>query len=273
MEFIFQVDFWFAVLRSTTPVLFATLAALIASKSGILNIGIEGAMIMAALCGVVGSALTNNLLIGMLCGVLGGVIFTMILGYCVLKLKSNAVITGVALNLAASGGSVVALAAICGDKNASTSLRSLAFPEVSIPVIKDIPIIGEVLSGHNILTYLAIIAAILLYILLSKTSLGIKIRAVGESKEAAESVGINTQKVQFSALLMSGVLAAFGGMFLSMGYINMFTTGMVAGRGYIALATNAMSSSHPILSILSSALYGTGNAISIYVQNITIDTN
>ncbi len=272
MDFLLNLDFWFTVLRSTTPVLFATMAALVASTSGVLNLGLEGCMTISAICGVLGSGFTGSLLVGMLCGLGAGITLTLLLAYCVLNLRANAIITGVALNLAATGGSVFMLYSITGDKNASNSLNSMVFPTVQIPVVQNIPVIGKILSGHNILTYLAILVSVLLFIMLRRTRFGVKLRSVGEMPAAAESVGIQVKKVQYQALLISGLLASLGGMYLSMGYVNRFTSNMIAGRGYIALATNAMAAGNPLMGLLSSTLYGLGNAIAIYTQNRNVDT-
>ena len=194
MEFLVNLDFWFTVLRCTTPVLLATMAALIASRSGLLNLGLEGTMTIAALCGVLGSGFTGSLFVGAAAGLLAGTVYTMLLAYFIQHLKANQVITGVALNLAATGGSVFCLYSLTGDKNASNSLPSQAFPAVNIPVIQDIPVVGDILSGHNCLTYLAFIVAVVMFVMLKKTAFGIRIRAVGESAEAARSVGINVEK-------------------------------------------------------------------------------
>lgn len=271
MNFLINLDFWFTVLRSTTPVLFATIAALIASQSGMLNLGLEGAMTVAALCGVLGSGFTGSLFVGAVSGLAAGILFTMILAYFVQHLKANKVITGVALNLAASGGSIFCLYSITGDKNASNSLASAAFPVINIPVIKDIPVLGDILSGHNCLTYLAFIVTIVMFIVLKRTAFGLHIRAVGESEEAARSVGINVERVRYQAMFISGILASLGGMYLSMGYVNRFTSGMVSGRGYIALATNAMAGGNALMGMVSSILYGFGSGLSIYLQNNNVD--
>jgi simple sugar transport system permease protein len=145
------------------------------------------------------------------------------------------------------------------------------FPNLDIPLIRHIPLLGKVLSGHNLLTYLAFIAATAAFVVLRRTKFGIKVRSVGEMPAAAESVGIGVERVRFQALFLSGVLASLGGMYLSMAYVKRFTSGMIAGRGYIALATNAMAAGNPLLGILSSALYGFGNALSIYLQNRNVD--
>lgn len=271
MGFFASENFWFMVLRCLTPILFATLATLVANTSGFYFLGIEGCMTVAALFGVLGSGFTGSLIVGMLCGLASGVLYSLLLGYFVMQLKANTIITGIALNLAAAGGSEFLLYTLTGDKNASNSLNSAAFPTLSIPVLRDIPVVGNVLSGHNILTYASLAAAILLFIMLRYTSFGIKVRSVGEMPAAAESVGIKVNRVRYQVLLISGVLAAFGGMYLSMGYINRFTTGMVAGRGYISLATQAMAGGNSLIGIVSSFLYAFGNSIAIQLQNLGLD--
>lgn len=271
MELLLKVDFWFTVFRCATPVLFATLAAMIASRSGVLNIGIEGTMAVASLFGVIGSGLTQNLFLGALIGIAAGTAFSMLLAFFIMKMKANPVIAGIAMNLAATGGTIFALYSITGDKNSSNSIQSLAFPNIEIPLIKEIPFIGEVLSGHNVLTYASFLLAVVLYIVLKKTKFGFKVRAVGEAPEAAESVGIKVNKVRYQALFISGVLASFGGLFMSMAYINRWTAGLIAGRGYIALATEAMAAGNALLGMFSSILYGFGNSIAIYLQNDNLD--
>ncbi len=267
-----KIGFWYTVFKATTPVLFATLGAVIASRAGILNLGMEGCMTVSALAGVLLSGFTGNLFLGLLGGWMMGVAFTMFLSYCIIHMKANAVITGVALNLAASGGSTMLLFAVTGDKTTSNSLASLYFPNIDIPIIKSIPILSGVFSGHNVLTYVSFMVAIVIYILLKKTKFGFKVRSVGEAPEAAESVGIKVNKVRYQALFISGSLTSLGGCYLSMGYIHQFTSGMVSGRGYIALATNAIASGNALLGMLSSLLYGFGSSIAIYLQLENIDS-
>lgn len=270
MDFFLSGEFWHAVIRSTTPVLFATLAAAIVSKCGLVNLAIEGTMLISALVGVFASAFTESLIIGAILGIFAGILVSWILGFFAIKMKSNIIVTGVALNLLATGGTVFALYTVTGDKTISSSLQSKVFPSMDLPFIKDIPFIGDVLSGHNVLTYVALIMVVVIFILLYKTSLGIKIRAVGESEEAAKSVGIKINTIKIISLTICGTLASLGGMFLSMGYLSMFTANMTAGRGYIALATDAMANSHPIGAFFSSFVYGISDSIAVYLQNTRI---
>lgn len=269
-DILFNQDFWFAVLRSTTPVLLTTLGAIIASRAGARNIALEGTMLTAAFVGVIGSALTQNAYLGLLMAILSGIIISNILAYFALKLKSNIILTGIAINLMASGATVFGLYLFTGDKGASTSLHSLALPNIDIPLIENIPIIGNVLSGHHILTYIGIILVVLIWIMFNNTTLGLRIKAVGENMEAAESVGINVNKIKYIALTMSGILAAMGGAFLSMGYVTLFSAGMTSGRGYTALATQAMANGNPIIGFLTSGLFGFSESLSNYLQGSSL---
>lgn len=263
-------DFYFAMLRSTTPVLLTTLGAIIASRSGASNIALEGTMLASAFMGVVVSALTQNAWVGLFGAVLMGVIMSNILAYFALKLKSNIIISGIALNLMASGGTVFGLYLLTGDKGASTSLNSLVLPSIEIPIIKDIPVIGGILSGHHILTYIGLILVVAIWVMFKYTTLGMRIRAVGESPEAAESVGISVNKMRYIALTLSGILAALGGAFLSMGYVKLFSAGMTAGRGYVALATQAMAAGNTIVGLFTSMLFGFSESLSNYLQGFSL---
>lgn len=270
LTILLKEDFWFAVIRSTTPILLTTLGAMIAARAGARNIALEGTMLTAAFVGVAASHFTQSAFIGLLFAVLSGVILSNIIAYFALKLKSNIIISGISLNLMASGMTVFGLYLLTGDKGASTSLNSLALPNINIPIIESIPVIGKIISGHNILTYVALILVVLVYIMFKYTQLGLRIKAVGESPEAAESVGISVNKVKYIALTMSGVLSALGGAFLSMGYVTLFSAGMTSGRGYIALATQSMAGANPVVGLLTSSLFGFTESMSNYLQGINL---
>lgn len=265
-EIIFSADFLFVVLRVTTPILFAALAVTVAARSGIFNIAVEGMMLFSALVGVIFSAKFQNPWIGIIFALIIGAMLGLSLGFMVLKLKTDAILAGVAINLMASGGTIFLLYLVSGDRGVSSSLKSLPLPNITLPIIENIPFLGTVLSRHNILTYVVFLAVILVHILLYKTPLGLKIRAVGENPNSAESVGINVHKIQYIALALSGVLASFGGAFLSMGYLSWFTNGMTAGRGYIGLAANAMGGSTPIGGLIVSLVFGVADAMANVFQ-------
>lgn len=260
LDIILTPDFFYSILRVTTPILFATLAATIAAKSGIVNMALEGIMLFSALFGVIFSSIFQSAWLGLLVTIILGGLIGFILAFFVLKLKTNEIIAAIAINLVAAGGTVLLMLAFSGDRGNSANIASLSTPRIDLPLINKIPFIGEVLSNQNVLVYLSILAVILMQILLYKTPLGLKIRAVGENKDAAESVGISSHKIQFIALILSGVLASMGGFFLSGGYMTKFTINMTAGRGYIALAASSMAGNTPIGGLLVSLLFGTAQA-------------
>lgn len=274
MEALFDIllkdGFWFAVIRSTTPILLTTLGAMIAARAGARNIALEGTMLTASFVGVAASHFTQSAFAGLAFAVLSGIIMSNIIAYFALKLKSNIIISGISLNLMASGMTVFGLYLLTGDKGASTSLNSLVLPSINIPIIENIPVLGSILSGHNILTYVALILVLLVWVMFKYTKLGLRIKAVGESPEAAESVGISVNRVKYIALTMSGALAALGGAFLSMGYVTLFSAGMTSGRGYIALATQAMAGSNPVVGLLTSGLFGFAESMSNYLQGASL---
>ena len=144
-----------------------------------MEIAFESMMLAAALGGVLGSAYSRSLLVGLLCGIALSVLFAMLFGFFVLVLKANNMLVSLALNTLGSGGTVFILFAFTGDRGSSTSIQSLQFPTVNIPVIQDIPILGNILSGHNILTYVALVCVPVVYMIIIKSHLGFRIGGVG----------------------------------------------------------------------------------------------
>jgi simple sugar transport system permease protein len=194
----------------------------------------------------------------------------MIFAYFVLVLKSNPVLTGLALNILGSGGTVFLLFALTGEKGTSSSLRSLQVPSWNIPLIKDIPILGEIVSGHNLFTYVAFLTVILVYILIYKTKLGLRIRSVGENPQAAESVGVKVTRTKVIALLLGGLIASLGGMYMSMGYLPFFTRDMMSGRGFIGIAAQNLGGGIPLYTLLSALLFGSAEAVSNVLQSLRL---
>lgn len=270
LHVILTTDFAFSVLRVTTPILFAALGALISNRAGIINIGMEGIMLVSALSGVIVSSYTGSAWVGLLGAVLAGTLLAGILAFFTLKFKTHIILGGIAINMFASGGTVFLLYLLSGDKGSSTSLPSKVLPSIEIPLLKEIPVLGPILSGHHILTYLSIIAVVVVYYLLNRTPLGLRIRSVGENPHAAQSVGVSVVKIQYIALLLSGFFAGLGGAYMSMGYLSLFTRDMVAGRGWIAIAAESMGRSTTVGTALTSLLFGAADALSNALQVLKI---
>lgn len=267
---IFSIGFIFTILRVTTPLLFAGIGVAISNQSGTVNIALEGIMLISAFMGVYISAITKNLFLSLIIASLTGIFFALLLGYFSMKLKANIILSGIALNMLASGLTVFLLFLASGDKGVSSSLNSLAFPIIKLPLIKDVPYIGNIVSGHNLLTYVSFLSVIIFYFIIYKTPLGLRIRAVGQNPDAASSVGISVFNTKMIALALSGLFGALGGMYLSMGYVTWFGRDMVAGRGFIAIAASTIGGHKPLGVLFASLLFGISNALAIYFKSLRI---
>lgn len=270
IDYSFIVDFLFMWIRVATPILLTSLGAVICERTGVVNLGLDGIMLISALFGVLGSAWGGNLFWGLVAGVGAALIVSGVFAYFHLMLKANAVLCGTAVNTIAGGLTVFALQLATGEKGSSSSLKSFSFPAVSIPIIKDIPVLGDILSGHNVITYFAFFMVIVISVFLYRTPMGLRMRAVGENPSAASSVGQNVVKIRFLAILLCGVMAGMGGMYLSMGYLSMFTRDMVAGRGFIALAACAMGQANPVGALISSMVFSFFDGLSNILQLLQI---
>lgn len=280
LDLIFSTDFFFAVLRITAPILFATLGAVVGEKAGVSNIGLEGTMMISALFGSLVSYWTGSWMMGVLVAVGLGILTSLAMGFFAFILKTDIILTGIAVNMIGSGGTLFLVKVITnmteGKALASTtSLITTAnqIPSWNIPIIKDIPILGDILSGHCILTYVAFFMVFITWVLLYKTPLGLNIRSVGENPDAASSVGVSVLKVKYIAIGFSGAMAGLGGAFMSMYYSMGWSLDMVAGRGFIALAAQAMGAGEPVGGMISALIFGFAQALSIKVSSKGIDSN
>lgn len=265
---IFSAEFAYSIIRITTPLMYGAMGALICRRGGVLHIAFEASMLFASFFGVAVSAFTQSLFWGLMAGMAGGILTMVLLGYFSLKLRANVVLTGIALNTLASGGTIFLLYLLTGEKGTSNSLPSLVFPTVQIPFIKDIPVLGEILSGHNILTYIAFVLPLFVYWLIFKTPLGLRIRAVGENENAAESVGINVNKTKFITLIIGGAVTSLGGIYMSMGYLSWFARDMIAGRGFMAIAAQNLGNACVLPTFVTAILFGVANALAVTMQTL-----
>lgn len=273
-------DFFFSILRISAPILFATLGAVVGEKAGVSNIGLEGTMMVAALFGSLSTYWSGSWVVGLLVALIFGVLVSMLMGFFAFNLKTDIILTGVAVNMIGSGGTLFLVKVITnlteGKPLASTTsliTKKLQIPAVEIPLIKDIPILGDILSGHCLLTYVAFILVFVTWVLLYKTPLGLNIRSVGENPNAASSVGVSVLRIKYIAIGFSGLMAGFGGAFMSMYYAMGWSLDMVAGRGFIALAAQAMGAGEPVGSMLAVLVFGFAQAAGIKISSVGIDSN
>ena len=269
---IFSVDFVHMWIRVAAPLIFPALGAAICSKAGVVNLGLEGIMLCAALFGVIAGHYGGGIVAGFFGGLLIALALSLVFAYFHLQLRANPVLCGTAINTFASGFTVFILFLLTGEKGISASIKSFSYPTVTIPFIKDIPVLGEILSGHNLLTYLSVAAVFAVHFLIYKTPLGLRIQAVGENPDAATSVGVNVKKVRCIAILLCGALTSLGGMYLSMGYLTMFARDMTAGKGFIALSASAMGRNSPFGTFCSAVIFAFFDGLSNVMQVMRIPT-
>ncbi|MBR2791468.1 MAG: ABC transporter permease [Erysipelotrichaceae bacterium] len=264
----------FMTIRLSTPIVLAALACSITKKAGLLNMGAEALMLMAALIGVLVSAWTQSLIIGLVAGLASSILITLIICYVSFDLKCDLNLTNISMNNAVIGGTVFIMYLVTGQKSVTAGiLNSKTMPTVNIPIIKDIPFIGEVISGHNVMTYIAIVMIVAVWFLLYKTVLGLRIRCVGENPMAAESVGISSKKIWYISYALSGLVAGMGGVFLSMGYLSWFARDMMGGRGFMAMAAMNIANGEPVGSAVNALLFGLAQAFGTFIQRFNINAD
>lgn len=280
LERIFTTDFFFSVLRITAPILFATLGAVIGEKAGISNIGLEGTMMISALFGSLTAYWTGSWAAGVLVALAMGILTALMMGFFSFNLKTDIILAGVAVNMIGSGGTLFLVKVITqateGTALASTTsliTKNLQVPSIDIPLLRDIPVLGGIFSGHSLLTYLAFLLVLLTWVMLYKTPLGLNIRSVGENPNAASSVGVSVLRVRYIAIGLSGAMAGLGGAYMSMYYAMGWSQDMVAGRGFIALAAQAMGAGEPFGSMLAALVFGLAQALGIKVSSLGADSN
>ncbi len=286
LQGIFSATFLASILRVTTPILLPSLGALISDRAGVINIGLEGIMLIAAFVGVVFSAYSRDWFaantattigpwLGLAMGVLFGVLTSLLLGFFHLKLKANLILSGIAINFLGSAATVAVMFELTGDRgNTQGGLNSMRMPFVQLPeFLNKIPVVSfffKVFDNQNVMTWIAFIMVIAVWYFMYRTPTGIHLRAVGENPEAAASVGIRVQRIRYLALALSGVMAALGGIHLSMGYLSFFQNNMASGRGFIALATPALGGNNPIGTGFASLIFGFFDALSVRVGSLNV---
>lgn len=257
-------------IRMATPLVFAALAALICNRAGMFNMGVEGMILCSALGAVIFAHYGGSVWIGLLGGIIIGLATGMFIAFASLTGKADLYLTCIAFNLMATGGTVFVMYLLTGEKSTTSgAFRSYQIPVVDIPIIKDIPVLGRIISGQSLITYIAAAAVFFMWFFLKRTRIGLRIRAVGENPKAAESVGISVNKIGYISFAICGVLAGLSGAFMSMSWVTFFMKNMVNGRGYIGLSAQNMANGQPVGSALASLLFGFTDALATTLQNQT----
>ena len=253
-----------STVRNATPLVFAALGGLFSERSGVVNIGLEGLMLISAFAGVVGAHLSGSALIG-LCTALGaGLSFALIHALMCVTFEADQIISGTAINLLAIGGTGFLMVEVFGA--GGTSPRVESFESVAIPLLSNIPIVGPALFDQSILVYIMYALVPITFFVVFRTPFGLRLRATGEVPEAVDTAGVSVPRMRYLGVGLSGLLAAMGGAYLSMGILSAFTENMTGGRGFIALAALIFGRWNPIGAAGAALLFGFALAITFQVN-------
>lgn len=263
---ILTLSLFAAALRMATPIIFATMGGIFSSHTGIFNVALEGFMLIGSFFAVLGSVRTGSAYGGLLYAVIACLVAALVFAILHLELKANPIIVGLAMNIVAIGLTNYLLTAVFNVWGLYKTDLIIGFQEVQIPLIHQIPIVGELLSGHFPLVYFSFVSVYIVYLVLYKTPFGFHLRSVGEKIDAAESIGVNTKRMKYYGLLVSGLLCAFGGTFLSLSYLTMFSEDMTAGRGWLAMAAINFGKMRPVPSMIAGLIFGFADALAVRLQ-------
>lgn len=265
----FIISVFSGAIRLAVPILLPALGENFAERSGVINLGTEGVMLLSALVGFAGAFLSESIWIGILLAIVSGIILNIFFGYLVITIRANQVVTGFGINVVMGGLTIFLYRLIFGIRTTAPSVPRL--PDLQIPILNDIPIIGQILFSHNPLVYIAFALIPISSYVLYKTKFGLAIRAVGENPEAADTKGINVFAIRYMCLIIHGILAGFGGAFLSLAFQGTFFPNMTAGRGFIAIAVVVLAHWDPKKIIWSSLLFGGSYALGLRLQALDLN--
>jgi general nucleoside transport system permease protein len=269
LENIINLSLLASMIRLATPLILAALGGLFSERSGVINIALEGMMLSGAFTAAAVTARTGNPWIGLLAAGLAGILVAFIHAVASIQYKADQVVVGTAINILFLGIPALVSGAMFESTGATPQLpREQVLPDWNIPLLDRIPVLSQLLSGHKPIVYLALAMVPITYYVLFKTRFGLRLRAVGENPEAADTAGVSVAKLRYAGVMLSGLLAAIGGAYLSIGQNSLFTRNMTAGRGFIALAALILGKWHPVGALLACLLFGVAEAVSIRMQGV-----
>ncbi len=265
-DFLTESGFWIglfaATVRFSAPMLFAALGETIVERAGVLNIGIEGMMLLGAWAAFMGTYAFGANLLGLLIGIAVGCLGGLLLAYLCVSRRAHQIVVGITINLFALG-----LTSFVYREIFATSLPSIdPFKAIKIPLLGDLPVVGEILFQQTGLVYLALALVPVVALLLSRSQFGLAVSAAGEMPAAVDASGINVEKVRYAAAIIAGGLAGLGGAALSIGQLSQFSDNLTAGRGYFALAVVLLGRWRPVKVMAATFLFAFAEALALRLQ-------
>ena len=259
------------ILRQTAPILLVALCAGVCSKVKVFNIALEGTLLTSAFFAFLTQYFLRNILLSVLVAMGVAMLLTFIMSFFIVKLNGQPMIVGMAINTFSLGFTTFMLSMIFDTKGTVTITgENAGLPKIALPVIKDIPVLSTMFTNLTAIDYAASLLAIVMYIIMYKTVIGFRLRAIGINQSAASSLGINVARNQIIATTLSGAMIGLAGCLLSLGSVTLFIQNISSARGYVALAANNLCQGHPIGALLSSLLFGFTQALARVLQNTAI---
>jgi general nucleoside transport system permease protein len=247
-----------------TPLTYGALGGLFSERAGVVNVGLEGMMLIGAFFAVLGADKLGNWALGILVAVGAGAVLALVHAYVSIHLRADQIVSGTAINFLAFGLTGYFYVKVYGSNGTPGSISQI--PDVNIPGADSLGIVGRVLGHLNLMIWLSFLLVIVSYIVLFKTPIGLRIRSVGEHPRAADTVGISVYGIRYGAVILSGMLAALGGAYLTIGYTGSFTENITGGRGFIALAAVIFGNWRPFGAFAATLLFGFSQALYLRLQ-------
>ncbi len=264
-----NLDILHSTVRISTPLIFAALGGLLTYQAGMLNIALDGFMIVAAFAGITAAYFSGSLVVAVIGAVGASMVLAALMALFNIRFRAHIFIAGTAVTFLAYGLTALLLKGIFGQDALFTSDTIPRFPTIVIPGIADVPGLNEIFSGHTILVYVAYLMVPAVAWVLYNTRWGLRLRVVGEAPDAAAAAGVNVDRVKFQAMLLSGLFCGLAGAYLSLAYVTLFSKEMTNERGLIALAAIFFARGGPYLTTLVALLFGAATALSVTLPQVT----
>jgi ABC-type uncharacterized transport system permease subunit len=266
-------DLWAATLQFATLLLLPALGGVISERSGVINIAMEGMMLVGAYAGVMGTLATHSVLLGVIIAIIAGALISLVHAVVSIHFKADQIVSGIAINIAALGLTNYLLFVQTKAQGVPSLPNMLRLPTIQLGPLAHIPFLGPVFFQQNVIFYVAVLILLGIQFLLFHTNIGLRIRAVGEHPQAADTAGVNVRLIRYLCVMGSGVLSGIAGAFLSLGIAGIFNSDMTAGAGFIALAAMIFGKYTPWGTGAACLIFGLGEALTSRLQDSHISPN
>jgi simple sugar transport system permease protein len=261
------------ILVKVAPILLAALGGAVTQQGNILNIGLEGMMLIGAFASIAVGSYAGNALVGVLAAMASAILLALLYAVSTLYLRADFIVVGIGVNLLAAGLSVFLLQVVYGNPGVTPPSASITLPSVPVGPLAGIPVVGRAVADQTPLVWLAFLCVPLYSYVLYRTRFGVRLRAVGEDEGAAEAAGISIRRMKFVSILASGALCGLGGAQLAMATLGSFTAGMTSGRGFIAVAALTFGLAKPVRTMVAAFIFGAADAVADQLGVAGVNSN